>query len=251
MKLYVGGIASEMNWDWDVDLMSYMEIEKMIKNEGYCNIRCLWYWNPKFAFSRGLRPLNDDKDVLRFMEDIRGYKLIDIYVEHKVEKVNIEDVRFDDANGEDENLEEENGEDENVEDANGEDENVEEANGEDENVEGVNSEDSETDPDYNMSNEEHEGDEDDEDDEGSEDDELNLGHDVGVDWTIVLPNTSTEKPLEVNSDTECGDSDDLHTPLGSDVEDGMERFPAFKQSTKFEIGMMFKDKMQIKDAVKE
>ncbi|XP_058725528.1 uncharacterized protein LOC131596807 [Vicia villosa] len=239
VKLYVGGVASEMNWDWDVDLMSYMEIEKMIKNEGYCNIRCLWYWNPKYAFSRGLRPLNDDKDVLKFMEDIRGYKLIDVYVEHKVEEVNIEDVRFEEVN-----VEEAIVEDENVEEANGEDENVEDVN-----VEGVNREDSETDPDY----EECEDDEDGEESEESEDEELNLGHDVGVNWTTVLPNTSTEQPsrLVVNSDNECCDSDELHTPLGSDVEDGMERFPSFKQTTKFEIGMMFKDKMQIKDAVKD
>ncbi|XP_058755919.1 uncharacterized protein LOC131629134 [Vicia villosa] len=232
VKLYVGGIASEMNWDWDVDLMSYMEIEKMIKNEGYCNIRCLWFWHSKYAFSRGLRPLNDDKDVLNFMEDIRGYKLIDIYVEHKVEEVNIEDVRFDDAIDEEVNVEEANVEEVNIEEVIVEDENVEEANGEDENVEdvnveGVNSEDSETYPDY----EECEDDEDGEESEESEDDELNLGHDVGVDWTTVLPNTSTEQPsrLAVNSDNECRDSDELHTPLGSDVE----------------------DKMQIKDAVKD
>ncbi|XP_058759381.1 uncharacterized protein LOC131632657 [Vicia villosa] len=184
VKLYVGGIASEMNWDWDVDLMSYMEIENMIKNEGYCNIRCLWYWHSKYAFSRGLRPLNDDKDVLNFMEDIRGYKLIDIYVEHKVEEVNIEDVRFNDAIDEEVNVEEANVEEVNIEEVIVEDENVEEANGEDENVEdvnveGVNSEDSETYPDY----------------EECEDDE----------------------------------DDELHTPLGSDVE----------------------DKMQIKDAVKD
>ncbi|XP_058757121.1 uncharacterized protein LOC131630348 [Vicia villosa] len=90
---------------------------------------------------------------------------------------------------------------------------------------------------------------DDEDGEESEDDELNLGHDVGVDWTIVLSNTSTEQPsrLDVNSYNECCDSNELHTPLGSDVEDAMERFLAFKQATKFEIVMMFKDKMQIND----
>ncbi|CAI8588931.1 unnamed protein product [Vicia faba] len=224
-----------MNWDWDVDLMSYMDIEKMIKNERYCNMRCLWYWNPKFSFSRGLQPLNDDKDVLRFMENVREFKLIDIYVEHKVEEVNIEDVRFDDANieevyvedanaedvnGEAVNVEEVNVEDANVEGANVEDENVEEINFEDANIEDVNSEDvnggdanvnsedvnnedanvelnkdNQTDLNYNMSNE---------DGEESEDDEGNLGLDVGVDWTTVLPNTSIEQPsrLDDNSDNE-------------------------------------------------
>lgn len=53
VKLYADEIVSEMNWDWDVDLVSYMQIERMIKSEGYCNIRCLWYLNPKFLFFLG------------------------------------------------------------------------------------------------------------------------------------------------------------------------------------------------------
>ena len=102
-KSYVGGTTSEMNWDWDVDLMSYMDIEGLIKGEGYCNIRCLWYRDPKFSFSLGLRPLNNDQDVLKFVQDVRGFKVVDVYVEHKVEEVNIENVIFEDVDVEEVN----------------------------------------------------------------------------------------------------------------------------------------------------
>lgn len=85
VKWYVGETVSEMDWDWDVDLMSYMHIESMIKNEGYGNISCLWYWNPKFSFARGLRSLNNDQYVLNFTGDVKGFQVIDVYVEHAVD----------------------------------------------------------------------------------------------------------------------------------------------------------------------
>ena len=84
VKWYVNGEVTEMNWSWDVDYMSYMELEDMIKSEGYVNIKCLWYWNPAYSFSRGLRPLNNDQDVLQFSKDVVGYDVIDVYVEHSV-----------------------------------------------------------------------------------------------------------------------------------------------------------------------
>jgi hypothetical protein len=62
-----------------------MELETMIKSEGYGNIRCLWYWIPKLSFTRGLRPLNNDQDILTFIEDVKGYNVIDVYVEHPIE----------------------------------------------------------------------------------------------------------------------------------------------------------------------
>ncbi|KAI5399895.1 hypothetical protein KIW84_065004 [Lathyrus oleraceus] len=36
------------------------------------------------SFARGLRPLNNDKDVLQFVEDVIGHRVMDVYVEHKV-----------------------------------------------------------------------------------------------------------------------------------------------------------------------
>ncbi|XP_050878006.1 uncharacterized protein LOC127081821 [Lathyrus oleraceus] len=211
--------------------MSYMQIEELIKDEGYCNIKCLWYWNLNFSFSRGFQPLNNDNDVLRFMEDVRGFKVIDIYVEHKVEEINIEDVMFEEDNYEEVNVE---GADEEV--------NIDGADGE-VNVEGVDEE-SETYPYYNMSSE---------DDKEYDIDELNLGTDVSVNWTTVLPNATIEQPSKLDdiSNNDSCDSYVLHTPGDSDVEVDMERFPTFKETIKLEVGMMFKDKLQIKDVIKE
>ncbi|KAI5429117.1 hypothetical protein KIW84_033928 [Lathyrus oleraceus] len=45
---------------------------------------CLCYLNPAYNFSRGLRPLNNDQDVLQFSKDVVGYDVIDVYVEHSV-----------------------------------------------------------------------------------------------------------------------------------------------------------------------
>ncbi|CAL5194027.1 unnamed protein product [Lathyrus oleraceus] len=85
VKWYVNGEVTEMNWSWDVDYIFYMELEDMIKSDGYVNIKCLWYWNPAYSFSSGLRPLNNDQDVLQFSKDVVGYDVIDVYVEHSVE----------------------------------------------------------------------------------------------------------------------------------------------------------------------
>ncbi|CAI8589726.1 unnamed protein product [Vicia faba] len=55
------------------------------------NIKCMWYWNPKYSFSRGLRPLNYDSGVLKLAEDIKGFDLVDVYVEHSIEVTPVED----------------------------------------------------------------------------------------------------------------------------------------------------------------
>ncbi|KAI5419925.1 hypothetical protein KIW84_043910 [Lathyrus oleraceus] len=65
--------------------MACMDLERLVKNEDYSNIRCMWYWNPRFSFSRGLRPLNNDNDVLIFSKDVIEYEEIVVYVEHNVE----------------------------------------------------------------------------------------------------------------------------------------------------------------------
>lgn len=68
----------EISWNWDVDYMIYMQLETLIKNEGYKNMKCIWYCNPRFTFARGLRPLSCDVDVLKFVEDVNGYELVDV-----------------------------------------------------------------------------------------------------------------------------------------------------------------------------
>lgn len=61
-----------------------MDVKRLIKSESYVDIKCLWYWNNIFNFSRGLRPLNNDKDVLQFAKDVVGHEVIDVYVEDKL-----------------------------------------------------------------------------------------------------------------------------------------------------------------------
>ncbi|XP_058734718.1 uncharacterized protein LOC131650444 [Vicia villosa] len=39
-KWYVNGLVSELDWEWDTDYMSYMDLEASIKDEGYINIKC-------------------------------------------------------------------------------------------------------------------------------------------------------------------------------------------------------------------
>lgn len=41
VKWYVDGEVSDMDWKWDVNLTSYMQLHKMITNEDYKNIECL------------------------------------------------------------------------------------------------------------------------------------------------------------------------------------------------------------------
>ncbi|KAI5391001.1 hypothetical protein KIW84_076024 [Lathyrus oleraceus] len=138
-----------------------------------------------------LRPLNNDNDVLRFMEDIRGFLVIDVYAEHIVEEINIKDIIYEEVNGEDANVEgakeevnnEGENEKENAEGAN------EEVNNEGENEEANvedSKEESETDPGYNITSED--------DKEGDKDDidELNLGPNVGVGWKTIIPKATIE-----------------------------------------------------------
>nr|XP_012571603.1 uncharacterized protein LOC105852195 [Cicer arietinum] len=70
--MYVGAQMDEMNWSCDVDLISHMQITKLVKSLGYMSIKCLWYQHPKYAFPRGLRPLNNDDDVVKFVEDVKS-----------------------------------------------------------------------------------------------------------------------------------------------------------------------------------
>lgn len=59
-----------------------MEIFELIKSLGYARFKIIWYHDLKFSLERGLRPINNDKDVLKFGEDMKGYDCDDIYVEH-------------------------------------------------------------------------------------------------------------------------------------------------------------------------
>ncbi|XP_058725212.1 uncharacterized protein LOC131596548 [Vicia villosa] len=268
VKWYVNGLVSEMDWLWDTDYMSYMQFEKLIRKEGYRNIKCMWYWNPKYSFSRGLRPLNCDGDVLKLIEDLKGFALVDVYVEHTVEVLGDEDIvdHYDEDGGpncaEDEvdsDVEVVKDDDmpKNV-DASDNEMDVNEADRGDVDTEHVETEHVET---------EHVdvGIEDDEEDEdyvadtevGSlSDEDLECSDDYmeqteDLDWTSVMQ--FDENHDKARKSDEDDDSDVLHTPNDSGNDEEHEKFPSYKrgETSKFELGMVFSNKEMVKDAVKD
>lgn len=42
----------------------------------------MWYQNPQYNFSRVLRPLNYDNNVLQLVKDANGCNLINVYAKH-------------------------------------------------------------------------------------------------------------------------------------------------------------------------
>ncbi|KAI5422282.1 hypothetical protein KIW84_045661 [Lathyrus oleraceus] len=45
----------------------------------------------QFSFTCGLRPLNNDVDVLQFAKDVTRYELVDLYVEHTIDDLEVLD----------------------------------------------------------------------------------------------------------------------------------------------------------------
>ncbi|XP_058765307.1 uncharacterized protein LOC131638779 [Vicia villosa] len=235
-KLYVNGKVKEMNWTFDVDFMCYMDFIKVVNNLGYIRIKGMWYHHPKFSFERGLRPLNNDADVLKFGEDMNGYDVGNIYVEHIVDEpvvLSEEQVR--------------------------------------EYVEPVQDTiEIESDDEVHLDNSEEDEDfvQDDKDDLGdSEFDELD---EDDWDWTHEVPShtfmqenndanqaSSNQEPTKASDFEEAHDveSDDFDTPQGSEDEGEEHKFPKFKMpdcgdQVRFELGMTFATKSLIRDAVK-
>ena len=60
----MNGKVEELEWEFDVDFMCYMDFMKVVKELGYVRIKGMWYHHPKLSLARGLRPLNNDADVL-------------------------------------------------------------------------------------------------------------------------------------------------------------------------------------------
>jgi hypothetical protein len=81
--MYVKGQMDEMNWG--VDFTSYKDVVELVKSLGYRDFKSLYYRHPQLALSRGLRPLNCDDNVLTFIEDIKGYEVVEVYLEHLVD----------------------------------------------------------------------------------------------------------------------------------------------------------------------
>lgn len=281
--MYVCAQVDEMNWSWDVDLMSHMQITKMVKSLGYMSFKRLWYQHPKYSFTRGLRPLNNDEDVLKFAEDVKGFNVIDVFVEHCIDNPETEPDQPDS-----EPLQPDQPEPEAVqlesEAVQPESEAVqtEEDKSESEPVQ--------TEPDQPQSEpvepeseavhgEDYLSEEDEDYVANSDDDDDDMGElyeDEDWDWISEIPteifvNVGDENSFERHenprgnpgpsfaTDFEENDvnSDDLDTPPGSEVdEENVRKFPKFNQpengdEVRFELGLKFNTKEQVKNAVKD
>jgi hypothetical protein len=227
-------VIDERDLNWNVDMLSYMEIDGLVKSLGYSSFKCLWYCDPRLSFSRGLRPLNKDNDVLKFIGDVKGFEIVDVYVEHKVDNpLVVSDPVVEDVSVQAEAREKEPGVSENV---------------------GHNEDLSEDDSEYVAS-------------ESDVDDDENWVADsdfeAEFDWSTVLPKetfaTKTEKgPTKKGNssydaifDDESCDSDELRTPPGSDDEDVMQNHPKYKDSTELVVGMTFNNKGQVSNVIKD
>ncbi|XP_058733531.1 uncharacterized protein LOC131605157 [Vicia villosa] len=214
----------------------------------------MWYWNPKFSFSRGLRPLNCDKDVLKFVDDIKGFQLVDVYVEHTIEVTPVvEDYvdgcpnYVDDEAESDVEVEKEYVDDE-VEKENVDTEVEKEHVDTEVEKEHVDAEVEDDDEEYiatesEMSSYSHDLNE-------CVPESEDEGQDVELDWTTIIQGDE-DNAKDIYSEEDY-DSDVLHTPNESDNDDEIEKFPSFKSdSSKFELGMVFSNKEKIHEALAE
>ncbi|KAI5393729.1 hypothetical protein KIW84_060734 [Lathyrus oleraceus] len=62
VKWYTNEVVSEMIWNWNVDYMSYMQLEGIIRNEGYANIKFHDYAE-EVHFNDEFAPNSDDEEV--------------------------------------------------------------------------------------------------------------------------------------------------------------------------------------------
>ncbi|XP_058725642.1 uncharacterized protein LOC131596928 [Vicia villosa] len=265
IKWYVDGLVYEMDWFWDTDYMSYMQFEKLVIKEGYRNIKRMWYWNPKYSFSRGLRPLNCDGDVLKLVEDLKGFNLVDVYVEHTVEVIDESDIIHDyDEDRGPNYAEDEVDIDVEVANDNNMAENVVASDNDMDDIDGneADREDVETEHvDVGIEDDDYEDENYVADSElcSFSDEELecsdHVEQNVDLDWTTVMHcvmHCDEDRDKARHSD-EDGDSDVLHTPNESGNDEEHEKFPSYKsdESLKFELGMVFSKKEMERDAVKD
>ncbi|GJU65959.1 transposase, MuDR [Tanacetum coccineum] len=84
-----GCILERENWfdDVDVDGFSVIEVSCMLKELGYenPNIKIL-YKKPTSDLDKGLEPLSKDIDVLELLSYVNKFKLIELFIEHPVDK---------------------------------------------------------------------------------------------------------------------------------------------------------------------
>jgi hypothetical protein len=253
---YKKGEIHEFGGEWEVDKVNLKDLDKLIKEIGVVGEYKLWYICPGFDIVDGLRLLNTDRDVVRFINEHRSASGAEFYVEAK--DVEVEDCRYDSE--------------------------VEEVVVVDKGKQPAGSDEGdESDPDYN-------GDEGEIPDYEVEDEDESVG-DVSVDdsdfdeewdWTTILPKQTVNPTLasqaynpnqiivgaEVSRNTdvtgfeefedENEDSDVLESPGASDEEEGSRKrkLNRFKldnnnDSVVFEEGQIFATGILVKAAVKE
>ncbi|GJX12766.1 mutator type transposase, partial [Tanacetum coccineum] len=85
-RVYKGGNADWFD-DVDADGFSVIEVSGMLKELGYenPNIKIL-YKNPTSDLDKGLEPLSKDIDVLELLSYVHKFKLIELFIEHPVDK---------------------------------------------------------------------------------------------------------------------------------------------------------------------
>ncbi|XP_057434870.1 uncharacterized protein LOC130727680 [Lotus japonicus] len=85
---YPSGLC-EVWHPYDVDLISSIELGKIVKYLGYARFKCLWYRHVQSDGSVSFSPLSNDEEVRQFIEDVKDIAEVDLYVEHIVEEADI------------------------------------------------------------------------------------------------------------------------------------------------------------------
>ena len=81
---YVGGVV-EVIKKVDLDVISSIEVDKLVKSIGYDKVGGLRYRHPKLRAPYGIRPLMCDVDVRQLIDDVKGQSEVEVFVEHVVE----------------------------------------------------------------------------------------------------------------------------------------------------------------------
>ncbi|GKE02548.1 hypothetical protein Tco_1390531 [Tanacetum coccineum] len=94
-RVYKGGNADWFD-DVDADGFSVIEVSGMLKELGYDNPNIkIHYKKPTSDLDKGLEPLLKDIDVLDFLTYVKKFKLLELFIEHPVDKCVIDESVID------------------------------------------------------------------------------------------------------------------------------------------------------------
>ncbi|CAK8575909.1 unnamed protein product [Lathyrus sativus] len=197
------------------------------------------------SFTRGLRTLNSDNDVLQMIRVVDGCDIVDLYVEHNISGPDIIDetkIGHDIISDDDvvEVKDEDDVHNDVDDDEDGMNKDVDKA-VEQNDKDGVDTNAKLDEENVEVAN------------EFERDDEVKDVEDSDhkLDWATALPKDTTRPYM---NDFDHGeDSDQLQTPHESEDDEEYERFPTYKvgEGIKFELDMRFNTKDMVKDVTKE